>query len=186
MVSQETAKPGDTLVYALHWANTGNATLTNVVLTDTIPVGTTYIEGSATTDHNATVSLEGNTLVWRFAKIDPNTKGIYTFSVRINDDTRGVVENTAVITSDQAGPEESTVTTTVAVAEEAIIYGPPSAPVLVAAAPVEAALPKELPYTGANLLANLLGAIFLIGTGVGLHKLSSIKDIVKKDARLKA
>ncbi len=184
MVSHEEAKPGDILVYALHWKNNGNATLTNVIMYDTIPAGTTYIEGSATTDHNAEVNLEGGVLVWRFDKIDPNTSGIYTFNVRINDDTRGVVENTVTIDSDQTDPESSTVRTTVTVVAP-VIFGPPTAPVLIAAPPAPEALPEELPFTGANMLVYILGAVFLIGTGIGLSRLSKVEDMIKEDMRTK-
>ncbi len=37
--------PGDTIEYGLCYANEGNANLTGVVLTDNIPVNTTYVSG---------------------------------------------------------------------------------------------------------------------------------------------
>lgn len=49
-VSKNDAQPGDTVTYQLTCKNIGLGDATNIQLTNPIPVGTVYIEGSATTD----------------------------------------------------------------------------------------------------------------------------------------
>ena len=63
-----TVLPGDAITYTLCYSNSGNITATNTVLTDVIPVNTTYVSGSASTtppleyyDGTAWVSTEPTT-----------------------------------------------------------------------------------------------------------------------------
>jgi uncharacterized repeat protein (TIGR01451 family) len=44
-----TVLPGDAITYTLCYSNSGNITATNTVLTDVIPINTTYVPGSAST-----------------------------------------------------------------------------------------------------------------------------------------
>lgn len=53
------AAPGETIVYTLKVANTGDETATNVVVNDPIPEGTAYVTGSATDAQDATFSIDG-------------------------------------------------------------------------------------------------------------------------------
>jgi uncharacterized repeat protein (TIGR01451 family) len=46
-VNRATATSGDVLTYTLTYGNTGSGNATNVVITDAIPVNTTFIPGSA-------------------------------------------------------------------------------------------------------------------------------------------
>lgn len=57
------AKSGDTVRYRIHFKNTGNTTLQNVVIRDILPTGLTYVKGSTTivnTAHPKGVALSDN------------------------------------------------------------------------------------------------------------------------------
>ena len=45
-----TAKGGNTVNYRIRFTNTGNTTLKNVVIVDTLPANMTYVSGSTTLD----------------------------------------------------------------------------------------------------------------------------------------
>ena len=47
-VDKNFVKCGDTITYTINITNTGNTSASNVILTDTLPIGTTYIPNSAT------------------------------------------------------------------------------------------------------------------------------------------
>ncbi|MEG0138955.1 MAG: hypothetical protein RR703_03155 [Bacilli bacterium] len=82
-VDKANAIPGDILTYTLTLNNTGNASANNVVLTDIIPTGTTYVNGSVTAtlpftgDPNSTINLT--------APIAPTTTETITFKVKVNN-----------------------------------------------------------------------------------------------------
>ena len=52
------AAPGETIIYTLDVANTGDETATNVVVNDPIPEGTAYVPGSATEVGEVTFSID--------------------------------------------------------------------------------------------------------------------------------
>lgn len=57
------AKSGDTVRYRIHFKNTGNTTLKNVVIRDILPTGLTYVKGTTTivnTAHPKGVTLSDN------------------------------------------------------------------------------------------------------------------------------
>ena len=54
----ETA-PGETVIFTIAYANTGDEAATNVVLNDPIPAGTAYVPGSATEKGEVTFSIDG-------------------------------------------------------------------------------------------------------------------------------
>ncbi|MEG1495103.1 MAG: hypothetical protein RR406_02205 [Bacilli bacterium] len=80
-VTPTTAKPGDILTYTITMKNTGNVAANNVVLTDIIPVGTTYVAGSTTAslpftgDATSTIKLT--------SPIMANTTATVTFKVKV-------------------------------------------------------------------------------------------------------
>jgi uncharacterized repeat protein (TIGR01451 family) len=60
-VSSPLVNGGDTLTYALHFANTGNAVLTNVTLRDTLPAGVAFLSatpGVTVTGGVATITID--------------------------------------------------------------------------------------------------------------------------------
>lgn len=74
-------KPGDMITYKLCYANTGNGNATGVVLTDVIPVNTTYVPGSAT---DATYNEVAKTLTWNLGTVVVDTQPCVTFKVTVN------------------------------------------------------------------------------------------------------
>jgi uncharacterized repeat protein (TIGR01451 family) len=51
--------PGETIIYTVSFANTGDEAATNVVIEDPIPEGTAYLPGSATEVGEVTFSIDG-------------------------------------------------------------------------------------------------------------------------------
>ncbi|MEG2457772.1 MAG: hypothetical protein RSB41_02655 [Bacilli bacterium] len=107
-VSPTTAKPGDTLSYTITLTNTGNVSANNVVVTDVIPAGTTYVAGSVTSslpftgDPTSTINLTSPIVALGTATI--------TFKVKVGPNTPVVnpIPNTAKVdyayTVDPANP----------------------------------------------------------------------------------
>lgn len=52
------AAPGETIIFTLEVANSGDETATNVVVDDPIPAGTSYLPGSATEIGEVTFSID--------------------------------------------------------------------------------------------------------------------------------
>lgn len=75
-------KPGDRITYRVCFANQGNANLTGVVLTDVIPVNTTYVAGSAIPA--ATYDEATRTLTWNLGTLGPGASDCGTFAVTVN------------------------------------------------------------------------------------------------------
>ena len=70
--------PGDTITYTLTYQNTGTADAQNVVITDTIPVGSTYIVGSATGGG----SINGTQISWTLPSLATGIGGSVSFQVQ--------------------------------------------------------------------------------------------------------
>ena len=70
---------GDEITYQVTLTNSGVVTLTNVVITDTIPVGTTYAEGSATP------ASRPDPFVWTIPTLGIGQGSTVSFTVRVND-----------------------------------------------------------------------------------------------------
>ncbi|MBN1040378.1 DUF11 domain-containing protein, partial [Clostridium botulinum] len=79
------ATVGETLTYTIKLKNTGNVPVNNIILTDTIPNGTSFVQNSVTinginqpgTDPSPSVGLPLGT-------INPNASAIVTFKVLVN------------------------------------------------------------------------------------------------------
>lgn len=59
MIAAKKFAPGETIQYTLTYTNSGTEKATNVVISDPIPKGTSYISGSATETGNLTFSVDG-------------------------------------------------------------------------------------------------------------------------------
>ena len=72
---------GDIMTYTIEWANHEDSEQT-VTVTDNLPAGLTYVDGSATPSDSFTPS--GQTLTWTF-QAAAGAEGTVTFSARVNE-----------------------------------------------------------------------------------------------------
>ena len=95
---------GDTLIYTIDWAAEADGTLT---VTDKIPDGTAYVEGSA--DNDGKYDKDTNTITWTFEDRTEGDKGTVTFKVKITENAveYDKISNQATL---QIGDSEPTTT----------------------------------------------------------------------------
>ncbi|MDQ1700311.1 MAG: hypothetical protein QOG34_2174, partial [Frankiaceae bacterium] len=167
-VDQTSAAYGDTLTYTLDAATTGDLDQTGVVVTDVVPDGTTYVDGSAacsdagpcTTGYDAAT----HTVSWELGDIAHGAAARHvTFQVTIDkpafDSTVGLptktVTNSGVIVSGETAdkPSNEVKTTIIQVLGIKVVRKPPT-----------------LPFTGAGLppVTAVAIASLLIAVGAAL------------------
>jgi uncharacterized repeat protein (TIGR01451 family) len=122
------ANIGDTLAYTLHY--TGAGPLTNAVITDVLPDGLDFVEGSPCTDPSATLPCATDdpnfafvgyddatrTLTWTAATLPNPTDGEVTYDVIVlvtAPEFAQPLVNVATIDSDQTPPDSDTSPVTV-------------------------------------------------------------------------
>ncbi len=87
---------GGSLDYTIHVANAGPAEATNVVVRDDLPAGVSFVSASPQcTAANQTVTCTIDSL-------GVGDNAVFTISVKIGVDTRGILTNTAEVTADEA------------------------------------------------------------------------------------
>lgn len=104
-----TAKNGDTLTYQMTVKNIGATQVENVIVQDVVPAGLTYVSGG-------TCSEETNTVTWTIPVLNVGESTTVSFVATIDSDTKGMIRNTAKITSingDEVNTMSNTVTTAV-------------------------------------------------------------------------
>jgi uncharacterized repeat protein (TIGR01451 family) len=74
------ASSGEEITYTIAYNNSGTGNATEVVITDPIPTGATYIAGSAS---NGGV-LSGSTLTWTIASVPTGASGSVSFRVKVD------------------------------------------------------------------------------------------------------
>ena len=77
-VDKANAVKNDNLTYTIIYQNTGSAIASNVVISDTVPVNTTYIANSATNDGQ----FDGTNVVWNLGNIASGASGSVSFMVK--------------------------------------------------------------------------------------------------------
>lgn len=134
--------PGSTILYTLSYQNTGTATLTNVILTNTLPSNTTFSPEGSTAGWNTGVSPASFDL----GTLLPGASGSVIFAVRINDDSAsGEITNSASITAGVTVVNASDTTPiTVAAPPPVQQEAQPAAPALATATPIATPI-AELP-----------------------------------------
>ena len=76
------ANPGDVLTYTVHVANTGSVPARNLVITDVLPEGVSYVDGSASSPED---SRDGQTLVWTsISELGPGADATIEISVTVD------------------------------------------------------------------------------------------------------
>ena len=102
---------GDTLTYTIEYRNDKDAVAT-VTVTDVLPDGLTYVDGSASVPEGAAFKAEGQTLTWTIENAAAGAAGTVTFQAVVNENATVVkdpVTNKATIT---VGDDEYTTNTT--------------------------------------------------------------------------
>lgn len=81
------ASKGDTVNYTLVVTNTGGVDIDNVVVTDVLPGGFSYIDSSAQVDGTPqNPGISGNTLSWNIGTVTPGSPVTITYQAKIASD----------------------------------------------------------------------------------------------------
>jgi len=95
---------GETLTFIVAVTNNGVRPQTNIVVSDTLPVGLTLLPQSATAD-KGTVTVGNNALTLHLATLSYEEIAVLTYRATVDAGTEGVsLTNTAVAQSDSYGP----------------------------------------------------------------------------------
>ena len=101
---------GDTVVYVINYGNTGSQDATGVVLTETLPVGSTFDAANSTAGWTETAPGSG-VFEFNVGALAVNATGSVNFAVTVNDPQDAGVDNlvnTVAIADDGAnGPDEN-------------------------------------------------------------------------------
>jgi len=85
-------KAGDVLTYEIDYTNFTNQTQNDLIITDKIPAGTSYVEGSASKE--GFISFENGTLKWEFDDVKAGEEVVVTFDVKVKEG-KADIENKA-------------------------------------------------------------------------------------------
>jgi uncharacterized repeat protein (TIGR01451 family) len=164
-VSDDAAVAGDVLTYSFTASTSGNSPQTGVVVTDELPDGVTYVDGSATCDSPCVASYDADTdtVTWSLGDLEPGvTVDGLSYEATVDPvEADTTIRNTGVIASNEVGPTPSNeVITKVTLVLGEKTHKPPTT--------VE---PEVLPFTGTPvpLVPLLAMALVLSATGVGLQ-----------------
>jgi uncharacterized repeat protein (TIGR01451 family) len=169
------AKIGDTLTYTLDY--TGSGPLTNAIITDVLPVGLDYVEGSAEGDANFTFADYDDatrTLTWTAASLPNPASGSVTYDVVVLEEAAEEVQplvNVATIDSDETEPDDDT--RSVAVLPPVLALTPP---------PTSTLTPETGPSSPGFTLMLVLLAIAGLALGVGF--VTPVPERVRRRDRL--
>ncbi|HYO77976.1 MAG TPA: hypothetical protein VE010_16070, partial [Thermoanaerobaculia bacterium] len=112
-VNRMSAVPGvDTLTYTIGYSNPSTTAITNVVLTDPLPAGLTYVSSSLAPT-SAPANGANGTIVWNLGTLAAGASGSITVNVNTtNGMTASAVTNVVTMTNDATGPLTASATTT--------------------------------------------------------------------------
>ena len=86
---------GSEIAYSLKVTNVGEKATDNACVTDAVPAGTTYKAGSASEEGTFTYNEKAGRLEWTGISLAKGESKTLTFTVTVNDDATGTVENQA-------------------------------------------------------------------------------------------
>ena len=89
--------PGGVLTYTITFGNAGSGAAQGVVVTDTVPAGTTLVDAGGGT-------LQGSTITWTVGTLGPNETQTRTVKVLVDAGNGATLSNTARITATNADP----------------------------------------------------------------------------------
>jgi uncharacterized repeat protein (TIGR01451 family) len=104
-----TVSPGAQVEYTISVSNAGPSDATNVVVTDALPAGTTFVSATG----GGTEST--GTVTWAVGALANGGSTAFTITLQINTDATGDIQNTAVVTSDTSDPDSSDDTSSVGI-----------------------------------------------------------------------
>ena len=100
--------PGDTIKYTLSYENTGDTTLSSIVITDMVPANTSLVDGSISSPGSVS---SGGVITWSLSgTLAPGAEGEVSFSVKVNSTIPSdvtTIENYGTIDSEQTTPLNS-------------------------------------------------------------------------------
>lgn len=112
LVDKASALPGATLTYTLQVKNPVSTAQTNVIITDAIPSGTTFVDGSVTVGGTPTGDNPANGIT--ISTLNPSQSITITFKVLVGNTlpTPNPIPNTSSVKSDQSSSSSSNTVTT--------------------------------------------------------------------------
>jgi len=111
--SADPVAPDTAITYTLAWTVTGNTSVTNLMLTDTLPSTVTYVSASDGGTHNGV--NPGGIVTWNLGNHLPGDTGSMTVVVRMGADLSNgtIVTNTATLDATETDPVTTTQPTTI-------------------------------------------------------------------------
>jgi uncharacterized repeat protein (TIGR01451 family) len=162
-VSDDAAVAGDVLTYSFSLSTSGNSPQSDVVVTDEVPDGVTYVDGSAACDAPCVAAYDADTdtVTWSLGDLEPGvTVDGLSYDVTVDPvEADTTIRNTGVAASNEVGPTPSNeVITKVTLVLGEKTRKPPKAP-------------EVLPFTGTTvpMVPLLAMAAVLSAAGVGLQ-----------------
>ncbi len=107
-------QPGERLTYTLQYRNTGKATATDVVIRDSIPQNTRYVNAPGTDTVEVSGVEAGSSVVWQIGPVPPGESGSVELVVEVAGAPGSAkVQNTASIESKETTPVTASVQTSI-------------------------------------------------------------------------
>jgi uncharacterized repeat protein (TIGR01451 family) len=106
IVSPDPVLPLQNLTYTIHYSNTGSATATNVIVSDTTPANTTFVSASPAPISAPSVGGQG-TVTWNVGSVAAGGSGTVTLVVQVAANAANgtqIVNGTYSAASDQTAP----------------------------------------------------------------------------------
>jgi len=118
-VTPRTIKPNGIITYSITYKNSGNRAASSVSIGDTIPAGTTYVNGSST----AGGTLTGNLLSWTIGSVAAGAQGSVSFQLLVSSTASDgdIIRNTAALTSAAQGTINSNAVNTQVLSSPSIL-----------------------------------------------------------------